>query len=150
MREKLVAAGVRCSKLGAAKKEMKKRSLPLSAKQPWAIGHNMCAALTCTTFGYTKPKYAILERTFGDIKIPLPDTIEEWKWIPTPGSLDRSSWWISLVCLNLCLGTSGANGEQRQRSACPMATHPPSQGNHGKHSTSLFQFHPFHCAGHPL
>lgn len=63
------------------------------------------------------------------------DTVE----IPslTQGGFDWSDWWISLVCLNPCLGASGANGEQRQRSACPIATHPPVKaimGNTERHS----------------
>lgn len=58
------------------------------------------------------------------------------------GSLDCSSCWISLVCLNLCLGTSGANGEQRQRSACPMATHPPVEAIMGNAERHSFNFIP--------
>lgn len=58
------------------------------------------------------------------------------------GSLDCSSCWISLVCLNLCLGTSGANGEQRQRSACPMATHPPVGAIMGNTEHHSFNFIP--------
>lgn len=50
------------------------------------------------------------------------------------------NWWISLVCLNLCLGTSGANGEQRQRSACPIAAHPPVRAIMGNTEHHSFNF----------
>lgn len=50
---------------------------------------------------------------------------------------DQVARWISLVCLNPWWGTSGANGEQRQRSTCPKATHPAVEaimGNTERHS----------------
>lgn len=50
------------------------------------------------------------------------------------------NWWISLVCLNLCLGTSGANGKQRQRSACPIAAHPPVRAIMGNTEHHSFNF----------
>lgn len=46
-------------------------------------------------------------------------------------------WLISLACLNPWLGTRGPNGEQRQKSTCPIVTHPPVKaimGNTERHS----------------
>lgn len=61
----------------------------------------------------------------------------------THRAFDWSDWWISLVCLNPWLGTSGPNGEQRQKSTCPIATHPPVKaimGNTERHSFNFILF----------
>lgn len=49
-------------------------------------------------------------------------------------------WWIPLVSLNLCLDTSGANGEQRQGAARPQATHPPVRAIIGNTELRSFNF----------
>lgn len=49
-------------------------------------------------------------------------------------------WWIPLVSLNLCLDTSGANGEQRQGAARPLATHPPVRAIIGNTERRSFNF----------
>lgn len=69
------------------------------------------------------------------VGISIADTVEISS--PRQAGVDWLNWWISLVCLNPCLGTSGANGEQRQGSACPIAPQPPVgaiMGNTERHS----------------
>lgn len=60
----------------------------------------------------------------------------------TDAGFDCMDWWISLVCLNPWLGTSGANGEQRQRSTCPIAAHPPAKAIIGNIERHSFNFIP--------
>ena len=62
------------------------------------------------------------------------------KWIWTLWCSDCLNCGSSLVCLNLCLGASEANGEHRQRSACPIATHPPVRAIMGNIEHHSFNF----------